>query len=207
MRFATLLLLTATLAAQDAPRIVYSKSFPQSSLPFVSITVEKSGMTEYKEAPDDPQPISLQLTEAETTSIFELADKLDRFNRRLESGLKVANMGMKSFRYEGGGQNHEVKFNYTQDVDAQLLADWFERITETIQHSINLEKTAKFDRLGVDKALINLQVSVERNRLAGAEVLLPMLDRVAKGSAYMNRARERAASIAEYIRSGKQKSE
>lgn len=207
MRFATLLLLTATLAAQDAPRIVYSKSFPQSSLPFVSITVEKSGKTGYKEAPDDPQPISLQLTEAETTSIFELADKLDRFNRRLESGLKVANMGMKSFRYEGGGQNHEVKFNYTQDADAQLLADWFERITETIQHSINLEKTAKFDRLGVDRALINLQVSVERNRLAGAEVLLPMLDRVAKGSAYMNRARERAASIAEYIRSGKQKSE
>ncbi len=207
MRFATLLLLTAALAAQDARRIVYSKSFPQSSLPFVSITVEKSGKTEYKEAPDDPQPISLQLTETETTSIFELADKLDRFNRRLESGLKVANMGMKSFRYEGGGQNHEVKFNYTQDADAQLLADWFERITETIQHSINLEKTAKFDRLGVDRALINLQVSVERNRLAGAEVLLPMLDRVAKGSAYMNRARERAASIAEYIRSGKQKSE
>lgn len=207
MRFATLLLLTAALAAQDAPRIVYSKSFPQSSLPFVSITVEKSGKTLYKEAPDDPQPISLQLTEAETTSIFELADKLDRFNRKLESGLKVANMGIKTFRYEAGGQNHEAKFNYTQDADAQLLNDWFERIAETVQHSINLEKTARFDRLGVDRALINLQVSVERNRLAGADVLLPMLDRVAKGSAYMNRARERAASIAEYIRSGKQKSE
>jgi hypothetical protein len=207
VRFASLLLLAAALAAQDGPRIVFNKSFPQSSLPFVSITVEKSGKTVYKEAPDDPQPINLQLTETETTSIFELADKLDRFNRKLESGLKVANMGIKTFRYEAGGQNHEVKFNYTQDTDAQLLNDWFERIAETVQHSINLEKTARFDRLGVDRALINLQVSVERNRLAGADVLLPMLDRVAKGSAYMNRARERAASIAEYIRSGKQKSE
>jgi hypothetical protein len=207
VRFAFIVLLAAALAAQDAPRIVYSKSFPQSYLPFVSIVLEKSGKAEYKEAPDDPRPINLQLTEAETTAIFGLAGKLDRFNRPLESGLKVANMGIKTFRYEGGGQNHEVKFNYSQDPDAQLLADWFERLTETVQHSINIEKTAKFDRLGVDKALIHLQVSVERNRLAGAEVLLPMLDRVAKGSAYMNRARERAASIAEYIRAGKPKSE
>ncbi len=209
MNWAIALLLISGAVIPPVPaRLVYEKSFPKSSyLPFVSIIVEKSGETVYKEAPDDPQPIRFRLEKPETEAIFTLAGKLDYFGRPLESGLKVAQMGMKKFRYEDGVRTNEVSFNYSQDLDAQALADWFERITETVRHSIELERTAKFDRLGVDRALIQLQVTVERNRLAGAEVLLPMLDRVAKNSVYMNRARERAANIADFIRSGKPKSE
>ena len=84
------------------------------------------------------------------------------------------------FRYEDGAASREVKFNYTLDPDAQLLLDWFERLTETSMHTINLEHTARFDRLGLDKALLLLQVSADRDRLAGARQLLPILDRIAK---------------------------
>lgn len=207
MRWGWVLLLASGLGAADLPRILYTKSFAGSHLPYVAISVDKAGHTEYKEAPDDPRPIQFQLTESETAEIFSLAGKLDHFNRPLESGLKVANMGMKTFRYEDGKANHEVKFNYSQDPDARLLADWFERITETVQHFINLERTARFDRLGVDKALLQLLVSVERNRLAGAQQLLPILDRIAENHVYINRARERAAYVAAVIRAGKPKSE
>lgn len=207
MKWLCPLLLAATLAAGDVPTISYSKSFPGSNPPFVSISVDKSGQAEYKEAANDPDPVKFQLDPEETDQIFALAGKLDYFSKRLESGLKVANMGMKTFRFEDGTIHNEAKFNYSTDPDARLLADWFERITETVQHRINLERTAKFDRLGVDRALLLLQISFDRNRLAGAEQLLPILDKIAKNPVYMNQARERAANIAIALRRGRAKSE
>ena len=34
--------------------------------------------------------------------MFDLAEKLDQFKHPIESGLKVANMGTKTFRFEDG---------------------------------------------------------------------------------------------------------
>jgi hypothetical protein len=199
-----LLAVAGSVWPADAPKIFYSKSFPGSVPPFVSIEVEKSGAAVFREAPDDPQPISFQLEPAETEAIFTLAAKLDYFARPLESNLKVARMGVKTLRYQAGATRNEVQFNYTVDPDGQALHDWFERMTETVEHAINLERTARFDRLGVDKALLYLQISLERNRLVAARQLLPVLDRIAKNGVYINRARERAAQIAEFIRAGGQ---
>jgi hypothetical protein len=134
-----------------------------------------------------------------------LVARLGEFSRPLESPLKVAFTGKKMFRYENGAAKSEVQFNYSEDRDAQALLDWFERLAETSLHRINLERTAKFDRLGVDKALLQLQVSVDRRRLAGAGQLLPILDRLSKNQSTFNRVRERAIAIAELIRAGEGK--
>jgi len=40
--------------------------------------------------------------------------------RLVESGLKVAFMGKKTFRWEDGGEKHEVEFNYSEDPNARL---------------------------------------------------------------------------------------
>ena len=66
--------------------------------------------------------------------MFDLAEKLGRFQRPVESGLKIANLGLKTFRFEDGAEQHEIQFNYSEDVNAQALLDRFERITETEQH-------------------------------------------------------------------------
>src|SRR5205085_11782898 len=126
--------------------------------------VDKSGQVEYKEAPDDDRPIRFQLTEDQVSEIFALAGKLDRFARPLESPLKVAHMGIKTFRYEDGPSNTEVKFNYSENVDARELADRFECITETEQDFVNLERAVKFDKLGVNQALLLLQMTYEKRR-------------------------------------------
>ena len=138
-----------------------------------------------------------------SSDLFDLADKLGRFDRPLESPLRVAFMGMKTFRFDGGTEKHEVKFNYSEDVDARALADWFERIIETEQHLINLERAAKYDKLGVNKALLLLQVSFDRKRLVAPQQLLPMLDRIAKNDTYIHMARERAAGMADAIRANR----
>ena len=78
------------LAAADVPRIVYSKSFPGSSPPYMEISLERDGTAVYKDAPDDEQPMHFRLKEEEAEQIFALAAKLDKFNRKLESGRRAA---------------------------------------------------------------------------------------------------------------------
>ena len=202
MKHLAWLLLTASIAWTDGPRVVYSKSFPGSRPAWSGVILNKDGSAEYREAPDEDNPIRFTLSEADTKAIFELAEKVEFFKRPLESGLNVARMGEKCFRWEDGPARNEVKFNYTQDLDGQKLQDWFERITETELHLIDLERTVRFDRLGVHKSLLELQVSWERKRLVAPDQFLKLLDRVAKNEVYLNIARERAAAMAEAIRAG-----
>jgi hypothetical protein len=197
------LLAAAAAWSADLPRIVYTKSFPGSFPAWAGITVEKSGAVEYKEAPDDDNPLKFPLREPEAAEIFSLAQKLDNFRHPLESSLKVAFMGTKTFRMESGTEKTEVKFNYSEDPSAQALADWFERIIESEQHFVNLERAVKYDKLGVLKALLLLETSMDRKRLVATAQYLPMLDRIVKNETYMHTARVRAAGIADAIRATK----
>ncbi len=80
-----------------------------------------------------------------------------------------------------------------EDLNAQALLDRFERITETEQHFANLDRTAHFEKLGVNEVLLQLQVTWERNRLVAPEQFLPLLDRIAKNESYLHISRELAA--------------
>jgi len=94
-------LLSLAAWAEDG-KLIFMKTFPGSTPAWVKIVVEKNGQAVYSEAPDDPQPLTFKLTEAETAAMFGLAEKLGWFTRTIESGLPVARMGDKVFRYEGG---------------------------------------------------------------------------------------------------------
>ena len=206
MKWAVLLTLASGLYANDSSaRILYTKSFPGSVPAYVSVELQRSGQAVYKEAPDDEQPVDFKMSSEDTAEIFNLAEKLERFKRPLESGLKVANMGIKTFRFEEGSAKNEVKFNYSLDEDARVLSDWFERITETQRLQFDLERTAKFDRLGVNKTLLQIESAYDRKRLVGVERFLPLLDRVAKNDSYLHMARERAAALADAFRNPKPK--
>lgn len=194
------LLLLFTTIAPAAPRLFYSKVFKGSQPEYTAITVERSGAVTYQEAKDDDNPVRAQLTDAETREIFDLAGKLDRFQHPLESGLKVANMGTKTFRWEDGNERNEVQFNYSLDPSAQALLDWFERIAETEQNFILLDRTVHYDKLGVNDALLLVAISLDHKRLVAPQQFLPLLDRVAKNDSYLHIAQERAAGLAETIR-------
>jgi hypothetical protein len=113
-------------------------------------------------------------------------------------------MGLKTFRYEAGGSGQtkatEVQFNYTVDPDGKALADWFERIAESERSLIKLETSVRFDKLGVQEAILRIEVIRDQKQLVAPEQFLPMLDRVAKNESFLHMARERAAALAESIR-------
>jgi hypothetical protein len=205
------LLLSVTLAAlaggallaDDAPRIVYVKSFPGSTPAWVQIRLERSGAAVYQEDPRDEDPLQFDIADDKVSQIFALADKLDHFTHPLETRLKVANMGMKTFRYEDGKTPHEVKFNYSENPDAKAIADWFEQIVDTERAYIDLERTVRYDKLGVQNALLQIEVVRDQKRLVSPPQFLALLDQVAKNEAFLHMARERAAALAEKIRAEK----
>jgi len=203
MKWTLILVLAGAAFAADGPSLFYSKNFPGSKPPYVEINLSRSGAIEYREAPGEDNPVKLQLKQGEADEIFGLVEKAGSFKRALEAPIKVAFMGTKTFRYENGAEKDEIKFNYTQDAAAQSLADWFERMAESAQRLIDLERTAKYDKLGVVDALLLLETSLDRKRLVGGEQFLPLLDRVANNQSYMHTAQTRASEIAAAIRNPK----
>lgn len=204
MKLPAMLVLVAGFLHAGDPRLVFTKTFPGSVPAYVEITVDKNGSTIYKEAPDDNNPITIQLSQVDCDTMFGLADKLDHFTRPIESGLKVAFMGKKTFRYESGASDGkkppQVEFNYSADPNAAALLDWFERIAESERDFIELERTVKYDKLGVQNALILIQITRDEKRLIAPQQFLPLLDRVVKNESYLHMARERAAAFADEIR-------
>jgi hypothetical protein len=202
MKWSLFLLFASVVLAADGPRLFYSRAFPGSTPAYFDLTVESNGDTAYREAVDDDLPSKFHLAESEAKEVFALADKLDHFKHPLEAPVKVAFMGTKTFRFEEGAEKNEVKFNYTEDVNAQALQDWFERMAESAEHRDNVERAAKYDHLGLVQAVNLLASAYMRHRLVAVDQFLPILDRVAKNETYMHSARALAAEMAESIRKG-----
>jgi len=200
MKILLALLLPVLAFAQDAPKIFFSKTFPGSRPAYMEVRLDRDGRAEYREGPEEDNPVVLKLSKEDTDAIFALADKLEHFGKELESGLKVARMGEKLLRWEQGAEKHEAKFNYSADLDAQAIHDWFERINESALYFIDLERAAKYDKLGVNSALLKLEAGWDRHRLVALPLFLPLLDRVDKNETYLNMARERAARLAALFR-------
>src|SRR6185437_2676366 len=139
----------------------------------------------------------VQLEAGVVSEMFDLAERMDHFKKPLEAGLKVANMGQKTLRWESGGDRSEAKFNYSSNEDAKLLSDRFERIAESMRTLLELRRAAKHDRLGVNAAVLKIQSLWDNKRLVATAQFLPLLDQVAQDEAYIHMARERAAQIAD----------
>jgi len=193
-------LLLAAASLLPAQKLTMIREFPGSQPAHMMIELEPSGKAVYKEGADSDWPIKFSLTPDEVKEIWDLVAKLDYFKRELESGLKVAFMGTKTFRWEQGTEKREVKFNYSQDETGKLLLDWFEKMAESEQHYLRLERAVKYDKLGVNQAILYMQAADEKKRLVGLDQFVPLLDRVAKNDTYLHMARERAAQMLDGIR-------
>lgn len=179
-----------------AQTLTFTKEFPGSKPAYTYISLAKNGKFEYKEAPNDPQPLDAQLPDKDAAQLFDMASQLDYFHSPLESGLKVANTGKKTFRYDDGqGKITETVFNYSVNPIAQRLLDRFENVAATERAYIMLDETSRFDKLGVNDALAQIEALWLNKQLAAPLQFLPLLHKVASHESYMHLARERAARL------------
>jgi hypothetical protein len=79
----------------------------------------------------------------------------------------------------------------------------FEGLARQQQDLNSLERSAKFDRLGVNDALMQFESDMDHRVLPEPERLLPILDQIASDSHFLEIARTRARAIAERIRTSR----
>ncbi|MEQ1946142.1 MAG: hypothetical protein ABL995_03070 [Bryobacteraceae bacterium] len=195
------LLLASLPVLAEGPRVIYTKSFPGSLPPFESIAVERDGSAVYNETEDPDNDEKFRIESAAVERIFEIAEKLQHFKTPVESGLKVANMGRKTFLWEDGATKTQSTFNFSQNEEARALTDIMESAGDSVRMLIELRRVMRHDRLGVHASILKIQAAWDNKRLLGTADFLPILDQVANNEALIHMARERAAQVADGIRS------
>ena len=186
--------------------ITYRRVFKSSTPEFIEIKVSDQGKSTFdiRQLDEDADPQPFEVGPEVQKKIFDLASDLNHFaNQNLDIQKKIANLGQKTFRYENGPEVHETSFNYTMNTSATQLMQIFEGLAKQQQDLTTLVQRAKFDRLGVNDALMQFESDMEHRLLPEPEHLLPVLDQISADSHFVEIARSRARSLAERIRNSR----
>ena len=200
------LFIPAARANSAGATITYRRVFKSSTPEFIELKISDQGKATYdiRQLDEDADPEPFEVGPAVQKRIFDLAAELKYFAiANLDIQKKIANLGQKTFRYQNGAEVHETSFNYTLNPSATQLMQVFEGLAKQQQDLVLLQRQAKFDRLGVNDALMQFESDMDHRLLPEPERLLPILDQVAADSHFVEIARSRARALAERIRNSR----
>jgi hypothetical protein len=203
---ATCLLACAGFAAPGPPgaKLTFRRVFKSSSPEFIEIAVREDSDTaayEIRQLDEDAGPSPFQVSAGLRARMFDLAAQLNHFKGQdLDVHRKIANLGEKTFRWESRNEVHETKFNYTLNSAATQLLQIFEGLARQQEHVDLISRRMRYDRLGINDALLQFESDFNRSLLPEPQRVLPILDQIAGDSRFVDIARQRARSLAERIR-------
>ncbi len=190
--------------ASGGATLTFRRVFKSSSPEFIEISVREDSdeaSYEIRQLDDDPGAAKFEVSSGLRARMFALAQQLNRFQGQdLDVHRKIANLGEKTFRWEQGSDTHEVKFNYTLNSTASQLLQIFEGLARQQELLMLLERRMKYDRLGINDALLQFETELNRKLLPEPERALPTLDQIAGDSRFVDIGRQRARNLAERIR-------
>jgi hypothetical protein len=190
--------------ASTGAKLTFRRVFKSSTPEFIEISVRQDAddaSYEIRQLDDDPGAAKFQVSSALRAKMFALADHLNHFQGQdLDVHRKIANLGEKTFRWEQGSETHEVKFNYTLNASASQLLQIFEGLARQQELLTLLERRMKYDRLGINDALLQFETELNRKLLPEPERALPTLDQIAGDARFVEIGRQRARNLAERIR-------
>lgn len=185
-------------------KLTFRRVFKGSSPEFIEISVrEDSDVAGYeiRQIDEDPGASPFQVGAALRTKMFDLANELKHFQGQdLDVHRKIAYLGEKTFHWDCGSEMHEAKFNYTMNPVASQLLQIFEGLARQQENADLISRRMKYDRLGVNDALLQFESDLNRSLLPEPKRLLPMLEQIAGDPKFVDIARQRARSLAERIR-------
>jgi hypothetical protein len=200
-----LLFALALLAARadDTATLTFRKVFKSSYPEYVEIRVSERGAATFdiRQLDESPNPQPFQVSPPLAAKMLALAAQLHNFrDLQLDVHRRIANLGQKTFRYERGSEAYETTFNYTVSPTANQLLEIFEGLSRQQEDFEALERTLRYERLGVNDALLHFESDLDHKLIPEPERLLGVLDQVAADSRVIEIARGRARALAERIR-------
>lgn len=188
-------------------KLSYRRIFKSSSPEFIEIIVHDdsdAATFEIRQLDEDPGATPFEVSAPLREKMFGLAAELKNFQGQdptyLDVHRRIANLGEKTFRWEKGAEIHETKFNYTLNSAATQLMQIFEGLARQQELVTLLERRMKYDRLGINDALLQFETDLNHKLLPEPQRALPTLDQIASDSRFVEIGRQRARALAERIR-------
>jgi hypothetical protein len=193
---------SASALAPSSGTFTYRRVFKSSTPEFIEIKIPEGADTatyEIRQLDEDAGASPLPLSPPLRAKIFELVGQLSYF-QGLDVHRKIANLGEKTFRWQTSSKTSEVVFNYTLNMQATQLVQICEGLARQQELMELLQRRIKYDRLGVNDALLQFETDLSHGVLPEPQVALPLLDQIADDSRVVEIARQRARSLAERVR-------
>lgn len=194
----------STKQPAESAKLTFRRVFKSSSPEFIEIVVPEDArpaMYDIRQLDEDPGAAPFEVSAGLRAHMFDLAGQLNHFQGQdLDVHRKIANLGEKTFRWEKGPTFHEVKFNYTLNSAATQLLQIFEGLARQQEHVMLLTRRMRYDRLGINDALLQFETDLNHKLLPEPQAALPMLDQIGSDARFVDIARQRARNLAERIR-------
>lgn len=197
--------LSRSIAAAPAGNwFTYRRVFKSSVPEFIEIRIQENSAAatyEIRQLDEDAGATPFEVGSALRSKIFQLVSELHHFKGLdLDVHRKIANLGEKTFRWDAGSESSEVKFNYTLNSAATQLLQICEGLARQEELIELLQRRIKYDRLGVNDALLQFENDFSKSVLPEPQRALPLLDQIAGDSRFVEIARQRSRALAERIR-------
>ena len=170
-----------------------------------SITVQADGRTHFQgtPAPDtatggdtDLFQQDFTMSEVNRSKIFDLAKKLNYFQSDFDSHLKrIAQTGSKTLAYTSAAAHGSTTYNWSQNADVQELSRLFVAIANTLDYGRKLSFQYRFDKLGMDARLKELEDIRANHYVEELNAIAPILRKIANDPDMMHISRQAAQQL------------
>src|SRR5579884_3254774 len=138
-------------------------------------------------AAGDPYLIRFTMSPETRQEIFDLAARAHYFEKSVAyTKGRLANMGAKTLTYSDEKVFHQQTYNYSEMPAVQQLTEIFQNMSSTLEAGRRLEYMYKYEKLGVDEELKNLEEQTKANRTVELQALTPILKQIAGDESVLN---------------------
>jgi len=182
----------------------WSDGFPWQSY---SIRVQSDGKTHFNGTPNpsqagdtDPVQVDFIISETNRQKIFDSARRLNYFQGEYNSHLKhIAQTGAKTLMYKSVQVQGSSTYNYSENQDVQQLTQLFLGLATTISYGQKLAWSYRYDKLGLDQLLHELEDLQAGHQVEELTAIEPMLRKIADDANLMHISRESAQHLLKTI--------
>jgi hypothetical protein len=188
------------------PTVTFTFDWPSIEPHRYIISVDSTGHAAYQSWTADPAAgqssasdrymLKFTVSSVARDRAFALARQLKYFNGDFEYHKhRIAFTGDKTLAYADPGKRYETRYNWSENAGIGELTALFQGISTTIESGRRLQRLYRFERLGLDEELKNLEYLAVEHTATELQLIAPILQQLADDPAILNIARQRARHL------------
>ncbi len=184
------------------PTVTFTRTLSSANPPYYSVAVSSMGSATYQSTPNSDQqtgaPYSLEFTvsNATQTQIFNLAQELNFFQRKVRKGESVpASTGSRSLSFTNGSTQNSISYTSSTNPQMKQLTKLFEDISTTLEFGRRLGLLENSNPTGLTAELQRMAGVAQHGRLVEFSVIAPTVQQIATDSTVSEASRRYAQAI------------